>query len=422
MTQRDERLTRTNLIQVPPPKNFCISIVEDHLDQFELVKSLLEEQSFSVRTWDTVEAVTQQAIQTDCLWVVDKRLGDQPSGAKLFAELCQLPEKRVILFTAFGEANENFGAVNFDQHRKTVSLAVSKPISIPASSGKVVDFFDYFFKADTLPVQMKLQPDSSELETYHSLSFSEQDDVADRVEERFSEELDDAWASGAVWACILGQDKIDFLSRSSPDGIPTEAELVELEQREQKPAFVFDKSIATNSTPLNASRGAGYIGSYPTVAISVPADITNSGGDLEIPDIFEMHFDTGADLSFFAKEFVDAQPYATIGRSVKVWLQSQKHRARLLDLVMLLRAEFHGGADENQASRVSRKIKFKGLSVSNWQTSDLRMDCGDHCENKSIAGQCDFRRFGLLGRDVLRENEIEVILGNGDAKVKILRD
>lgn len=418
MTKRDVRLINAELIEVPNPANLCVNIVEDHLEQFSSVTELLHKSDYSVKTWQDTDDVSEQALNDDSLWVVDKRFGREPKGLKLIDKLKAKRGKRVILFTAFGDSQQDFGTVQYDGEKNNLVLAVSKPISIPASSDKVVDFFDYFFRSNRIPGEMIFEEEKSELEIYNELSFDEQDAVLDRVSEKFEEKIGEAWASGAVWVCIFGQNGDEIECSSDHSGILNEAGISEIEQKLQKPAFIFDRSLAFNSTPISASRGASHVPSYPTLELSA-----QRGQDEETAanEKFEMHFDTGADLSLFCEEFANSIPSAVFGRNRKAWLQSQEHKVRDLELAVLLRSKAYGDPQRGQTARISRKVTFKGLSVKNWQTSDFRIDCGEHCKQKEITGICNIRNKGLIGRDFLRENVIDVVLKSEEPRVQIVR-
>lgn len=408
------------MIAIRPTEAVQINMVDDHVEAYAGVIEALGVDGYEVKTFKFVNQVSDEQIDNCSLWVIDKRFGRSTNGLSLLKKLKKLRNKRVIMLTGFPATADHLGRVTYDERLNNLSVVIQKPRSFTLESGSLSELMDEVFSATEITGNLRLKDfrKESELEVYLSLSEEKQEEVFDSVLLANKVAIEKAWSAGAVWVCIFGVDGDVIETINDVRDIPQTSAIDAKCEQLGYPAFEIDRSLAFHNIGCSANEdhGGANIATYPHIKIEVPPH----------PAI-GFHFDSGADTSLFCKNFIgscdpEIVTYASkFRRKKKIPLQTQFHYVQEIEVTAAVKYIL-GQSTQDEEKELAKGVAISGLSVKNWQTSDLVASCSYDCTNSDVSAKCVFRNKGLIGRDFYVRNKLKILLSFDTSEAAIILD
>ena len=388
-----------------------INIVDDHLDQYRDVIRYLTKRGYRINEFESPDDVN--SIEEGSLWIVDKRFGEQnrPLGDVLVNRLLRVRNVRVVMLTAFHFV-EKIGEIIYNEALRTFYVSMVKLGEGLIKFEAISKFLDKFFSEDSLPRKMSLDQFHRirEIHDFRQLSEDEQEEVTKKVSNAHIDEITDLWNGGAIWVGIFGQGREEIRAVYRDSELLSDEEIRNLEENFGLPCFEFGNSLAFNNAFCSgASVGGSNVWNYPAMFFD--------GESIEESkvDRFGIHFDTGADVTLLFKEFVNSIKSKRISVKGRVErLQSIPHYVREFRATLLFCFSNPGNPEDLN----TMLITLNGLSVSDWIKSAFYMECGLNCTRGVRGHFCKLRENGLLGRNIITDNSIGVILEPDSIEVK----
>jgi len=216
----------------------------------------------------------------------------------------------------------------------------------------------------------------------------EKDRLTLRAKEIARETLEKAFSEGKLWVLLCGAPEPVRASASTPGDVLEEENVMEFARSQQRAPFQFWKPLQVDDFG-NWSNCGNALLDYPTVTLDFRGEV------------LVVHFDTGAPMTFFSYEELlkigAIRPTTNFGVSAR---NGEEYFTVQLNIPVLLRSQRGGGA---------RSVVITGQAVRDWVSAPYARHCDETCKLQK-AGRLCHGRIALIGRNLLTENQIVLIL------------
>lgn len=387
--------------------------IDDDIEQFSAFVKALNENGFIVTTASScVEA--EQAIVNKIFKVIlvdinmpiidgietIKRISPKHSWAKFavlssFLYLQKYREQLALLNIPVQLIDKDFPSV---QHHSFNDRFI-KPIQSLAKRGVT-----YTLSGPTVtPLRNDhSDPFSIKYNEFMTLPITEKDALHDRAEEMTREIVNSYFQKGKVWVLVCGRKNEIVTSAEHFDEIPDEQKVLTLAQKYDSAPYQFCRSMKVEDHNWSQCPNKA-LKDYPTVSLGFGNDA------------MELHFDTGCPISMLSyEEFVARN---IISGTTSFMLERRKgnnksYRIKKVDdITAIIRS---------QKSDQTREIKISGHAVRDWKETSYARVCDIDCPIKDSYGSDDSKlcplRRGLIGRNLLRDNQLSLVLDGAESK------
>ncbi len=250
-----------------------------------------------------------------------------------------------------------------------------------------------------------VNPFDLSLEEYIRKSVAEKDQLSLRALKLADPLLEREFRSGAVWVLIVSEKEVVAKAKSS-DEVPSEEVIRQIARQYGRPVYQFFRPIRTEDMWCEYGSESS-LADYPTLTVEIPDSRMKSTSR------YDVHFDTGSPMTFFSYEellklnAVEPTNDFTVAKRNEV-----AYFCATLRLDITLRGQEKG---------TTRKATLRGQAVREWDSGPYARHCVTNClDGKRTTERtlCPNRK-GLIGRNVLTENSLVVIL-NGKKKTSDL--
>lgn len=232
--------------------------------------------------------------------------------------------------------------------------------------------------------------------TYIKMGVLEKKLAADRALEAAQVTLNAEFKKGSIWVFLCGDPTIVRASASDLTQVHSQELMHQFARNQNRAPFQFFKPVAVDDMGPWSTCGSQHdLSGYPAANI----EIKNK--------TLLVHFDTGAPWTFFSYEELVERGVILPGDLLFTTCKrgAKKYDAAFLNIEVTLRC---------QISDDTRTITLRGQAVRDWLNSPFAREC---LEQKCIQlgptiqnGRNCLLRIGLIGRNVLVENALQVIL------------
>lgn len=254
-----------------------------------------------------------------------------------------------------------------------------------------------------------MDPFSVTYEQYRSMSLREKDQLTERAKALAKEVIKDSFSEGFTWVFLCGSaTNIKEKAYAAKDRLAHD-EMIEFAKKRDRAPFQFFAPSKVEDIKVDEPEEwvdcgkEDWLSNYPTL-------------DLEFGETrLKVHFDTGAHETFMSAEELIAA--GVINSNDMMWspteLQGEEIQATNLQLEVMYRCP---------VSDITKMFVLNGQIVRDWNTNPLMRRCpGQSCVQLSPVsiegGYCKLR-VGLIGRNVLTDNHISLVL---DGALKVVR-
>jgi CheY-like chemotaxis protein len=252
-------------------------------------------------------------------------------------------------------------------------------------------------------------PFSIEFGEFMRLPIIEKDKMTDLAEESARETIQQAFKEGKVWVLLCGDSNNIRSSAVDNDGIMPEQAILQYAMKLNRAPFHFFREIIAEDMWTHCGEEVS-LKDYPTITLRLE-DLTLGISN----DDMNIHFDTGAPITFFSYEVLrsmNAIPASNIFGKIPRNGFDTADRGVYLDLSVFIKCQETG---------CTRKIKLRGRAIREWIESSYKRLCVEPCALPGVGYAerlCPERR-GLIGRNILTDNGITLILDGARKKTSL---
>ena len=215
-----------------------------------------------------------------------------------------------------------------------------------------------------------------------------------------------AFKEGATWILLCGDPQIIRASAKLPKEILEEVDVLKIARTFNKAPFQFSAPLQMDDIWSGACNSDGdVIKGYPTVRIKFVSGNAS---------MIDAHFDTGSARTFFRQEFFE---------NIGILLGSIPGRSSVNGKTYYFLPFKVRASVVDQASGATKDVLLIGEAVLKWAESYFRRSCGESCsaKGKTVDGVCKYRT-GLVGRNLLSDNKLSLILDGELGQTRIFID
>jgi CheY-like chemotaxis protein len=245
-----------------------------------------------------------------------------------------------------------------------------------------------------------IDPFGIPLADFMKKSILEKDRLVIRARELAAAEIEKAFGEGKIWVLLCGSASQIRATATTPNEILSEDKIMDFARSQQRPPFQFWKPVHVDDVWSHCGDEKTTL-HYPTVTL----DIKNNQLDL--------HFDTGSPITFFSYERLVQlgviRPTTNFGMASR---GDSTYWTVALDISVILRS---------QSGDVSRTVRLRGQAIRDWLEAPFARFCDVICpllEDKTARQLCLWR-IALIGRNLLYENELVLVLDGKNRKTLI---
>ena len=253
-----------------------------------------------------------------------------------------------------------------------------------------------------------VDPFGISFDDFMDLTIEQKDCFTDIAIAEAKETVMAEFRKGKVWVLLCGSKNQIRKSVDNIKDIPQEEKILKFAQDLDYAPYQVSKSVTTEdmNTWCSCENTENQRNDYPTVTLRINSNEITS------------HFDTGAPVSFFSYEDLVSisgiNPSSTFIPAIKED-SSDVYRFTQMNFRCKLVCQ-----DNSQ----TRSIKLVGQAVRDWHGSPFNRSCEDVCKHKVITcgnGEICKYRHALIGRSILSDNKIQIILDGHDNKTKLIK-
>lgn len=394
--------------------------VDDKIELLGPYVIALEEAGFKV----AIASTTYEALELSKkgkydIYLVDIRMGP-PDGIEFIRTIRpRHPEAKLAVLSSYlylDRYRDQLKALDFDVQLIDKDFPYSDEDDYRKQFVDVIDKLAKYGVTYTIKKQEEIihtypevDPFEIPLAEFNKKPMLEKDYLTKLARELANKTIEAAFAEGKVWVLLCGSKDVIRAYASSASELPTDDEIMEFARAQQRAPYHFFKPVDVED--WSSCGISSQLENYPTVTLEF------------INGPINIHFDTGAPRSFLSYEKLldlDAIHPTTYwgdsGRIGKNYYSSYK--ANPLNIEVNLRSQIDGQ---------TKFIRLKGEIVRGWDESPYARKCDETCEPPIVKPQdkedwlCP-ERNGLIGRNILVDNKIVLILDGAKRKTGFIKE
>lgn len=266
----------------------------------------------------------------------------------------------------------------------------------------------------------EMNPFDVSLDDFLKLSLTEKEQLLDQAADIASATIRKAFDEGKIWVLLCGAPNIICAYACEPSKMCSEEEVLEYARKLKCAPYQYFKSLPVEDIATNFMNGY-----YPAVTLEFWKEY-HAKPEKEPTEKWEkvdVHFDTGAPMSFFSYEDlleIGAIPPTTLvgGTFDRKGYKGNGYRAIPLNLEVILECQLSGG---------TRSVRLFGQIVRSWlRDSPYVRLCDEKCmhscrelKKKRRGNLCRFRK-GLVGANLLTDNYLSLLINGAERKTGFL--
>jgi CheY-like chemotaxis protein len=375
--------------------------VDDQIEELAVYVKALEEDGFMVSTADSCsKAIALAKTNTYDIILVDI-LMPPPDGIETLRQLQPIqPGAALGVLSSYlylDKYREELRALEFpveliDKDLTNVEandfkMRFIEPVKTLADKGVTYTIKE---QDKVLSRASDVDPFTIPLSEFIAKSLLEKDRLADMAQKLAAHAIKQAFEKGMIWVLFCGSPTKPRASASHPAEILSEEQIMEFARVQKRAPFQFFRGVHVDDIWCPYGEDTS-LKDYPTVTIFL-------GGSSK-----DIHFDTGAPMTFFSYEELlrlgVIRPTTVFGSGSR---GLELYRATYLNIEAMLRC---------QRSGQTKMIRLIGQAVRNWIGGPFARNCKGTCVHRETQELmlCP-RRIGLIGRNLLTDNAIVLIL------------
>ncbi len=208
--------------------------------------------------------------------------------------------------------------------------------------------------------------------------------------------------NGKTWVMLCGSSQAVAASANTTEEILSEEKIMEYARVQRSAPYHFFRPVSVEDMEWSNCTSGEQTVNYPTVTISFKEHGPRN-----------VHFDTGAPFSFFSYEELlkmEVLSPTSIGFA-RSWRGETDYWALNLNVEVLLKC---------QVNHQTKIVRLQGQAVRDWVDGPFKRLCSPSCSNRlPDRVLCEGRVVGLVGRNLLTDNRLAVVLDGNIRKTRI---
>lgn len=392
--------------------------VDDQIDQMGEYVKIVEGFGFEVSAKSSAREALEEAEKTDFdHLLLDLRMPDMDGVQFLREVVRQGFQGNTAVFSSYlylNEFREKLGALDYpailmDKDFPNIDAEdFSERFEIPLKS------FLSNPKRESLQGQLnkkviiKDDPFAISYKEFVNLSVLEKEKLTAKAQSMAKATIGKAFDDGLLWVFMCGDHETIRASAKSVDKIQSNDSLLDFAREQDRAPYQFFRPIGLDDIDAWQSCGEdSHLAYYPSANVSLNRRK------------FLVHFDTGAPFTFFSyEELIEA---GVLRANELLFTPCKRgnssYQAATLDVEVFLRCQ-----DSDQ----TKKVRLRGQVVRDWLNSPFKRHCLEQrCKQIGEVisdGQNCLLRIGLIGRNLLTENQLTLVLDGSKRKTRFLVD
>lgn len=390
--------------------------IDDDIDKLSSYVKELKKNKIHVYIASTYEKALEIFNQNDIGVVVTDIKMPYPNGIEIIRRLHNIkPYKVYAVFSSYlylKKYRESLSLLDFDVQLMDKDFPNVSDISFYNRFVKpFLNLFDHGVSY-TISDQNKskknvsgVNPFEIEFADFMMLPIIEKDFLIDKAESMVDNVIGKLFSRGIIWALFCGNSVEPATIAESIEKIPTEVEILKFAQKINRAPYQFSQGMIVEDHWTGCAEDNNIsLKDYPTMTFLFADD-----------NDMELHFDTGCPYSLFSyEEFTDKNiidPTITFIKEKRIGFDKSYWVVLIKDLDVILKS---------QKSDQTIGVKINGKAIRDWNENSYARFCGSECparhgiKKKLKKNLCPLRR-GLIGRNILIENKLSIIL-DGELK------
>lgn len=401
--------------------------VDDYIYAFSDYSEGLSRKGFDIEVAIDFEAVDQSKIERCDILIIDNKIGDEGlnDGYNFIDNLTGTRTKplKVIFFSAYLSEQDQLFKISPDRDREVdIFYYPKKFVKSSQRESAVENFVESVEKFSTLPLDSggvedficSIRSDPQAVNSFvdfSRLDNEQQSEVIESFSAKFEQDADALFAKGATWILFLSDESMEHSSSLSGGSRPDWKKINSISEKANQIPVLFEINLPVDDLRCESENAIGDIESYPRATVFLDRDHSQTG--------VEIHFDTGSDKTFLSSRLV-----AEIGLA-----EETDETTKIVKIsgnklfCTAIRWPIAVSPDPAKSGNNKLRGTLFAYSVSNWETCPLQVTCSTNCVRAGgVAGyKCNFRRNGLLGRNLVRDMEVDALIQYDSPDVKFSR-
>jgi CheY-like chemotaxis protein len=391
--------------------------LDDLVDNYKSYIRALEQSNLSVTAVaDSGRALELARMNDFDLFLVDLRLGGADNGFDFIdAMYKERPDARICVFSSYLYQPEYKRLIR--DRRQQIGF-MDKNIPSPTSprfsefSGELRELArdntrpDGSTNIQRLIDQSEEDPFSVTYADYQLLDSGEKDKLHLAAEQKLASQLKDDFRAGFLWVLYIGDDSQPLARAKVEEQVWDSDEILELAFEKNRVPFQFRTPIATDD--LGFCDGGPPAKTYPTLTLA-----WNGGTSRKL---FRAHFDTGC-----YPVFLSLEKWLDISGDPNLGFSTVRQYRNMPIITYDKRLEL--SVCDQEDSRIERAVDVNAVLVKRWVTTPFAVRCPASCSTAErepcTKGYNCVARQGLIGRRLIADNNIDVVLLAGSLKTSI---
>lgn len=387
--------------------------IDDYIWSFSDQMKELEGRGYRVLTEPRIYENLKKKIGTFQRLIVDNKFGDVGlnDGYSLLEHISKFgSETRVVFFSAYIEKRDEEKIMKLDEKKNIAVLYLSKEMPRKSEREKSIsefgDIVTRFFECDfneliTGDFGRKSSPDPIDVHTYVEfcdLDHTMQREALHRLSLSYRSKADEEFNKGAEWILFLGGEESAYLTSMSGGTAPNVEQVRKIAEDHNRIPVLFELGLPVEDVSCRAEKAIGDFESYPRISVMF------AGND---SPVVQIHFDTGSDYCFLNEKLINEIGRAELtGEAKTIRISGTDYFCEGLVWPVSVVSESDSGTVKRYRGDLT------AYSVVDWESKPLMMHCSIECtRNKDKKNRlCIFRRSGLLGRRLLRDLDVSIVI------------